>query len=89
MRDHLDLGTMVLITGGLSIGYARVSTGSQNLDQQRATLSATGCMRIFEETASGAKRERPEQTRMLDHLRAGDMIAWRDPRATSSRLPIA
>ncbi|RMJ20800.1 hypothetical protein PHISP_08333, partial [Aspergillus sp. HF37] len=52
------------------IGYARVSTQGQDLDQQRATLTTAGCVRIFEEKMSGAKRDRPELARMLDHLRA-------------------
>ena len=56
------------------IGYARVSTRGQALDQQRAALAAAGCVRIFEEKASGAHRDRPELARMLDHLRAGDVV---------------
>lgn len=78
---------------GLAIGYARVSTGSQNLDQQRADLKAAGCMRLFEEKASGAKRDRPELGRMLDHLRAGDVVTVtrldRLARSTRDLLEIA
>ena len=77
----------------LSIGYARVSTGSQNLDQQRADLKAAGCIRLFEEKASGAKRDRPELGRMLDHLRAGDVVTVtrldRLARSTRDLLEIA
>lgn len=56
------------------IGYARVSTLTQSLDQQRTQLSEQGCIRIFEEKISGAKRDRPELLRMLDHLREGDVL---------------
>lgn len=56
------------------IGYARVSTDYQNLDMQRTALLAAGCQRIFEEKVSGAKRDRLELTRMLEHLRDGDVV---------------
>lgn len=58
----------------LLIGYGRVSTIGQDLAQQRALLTEAGCTRIFEEKASGAKRDRPELARMLDHLRPGDSV---------------
>jgi DNA invertase Pin-like site-specific DNA recombinase len=58
----------------MMIGYARVSTRGQDLDQQRAALGAAGCIRLFEEKVSGAKRDRPELAKMLDHLRAGDVV---------------
>ena len=42
------------------VGYARVSTRDQKPSLQLDALREAGCERIFEETASGAKRERPE-----------------------------
>lgn len=51
------------------IGYARVSADDQNLGNQRSALRDVGCQRIYEEKISGAKRERPELTRLLEHLR--------------------
>ncbi len=79
--------------GRVFIGYARVSTRGQDLDQQRAALSAAGCVRIFEEKASGTKRDRPELARMLDHLRAGDVVTItrldRLARSTGDLLAIA
>jgi len=59
----------------MMIGYARVSTVGQNLDQQRVGLKAAGCKRIYEEKASGANRSRSELTKTLDDLRAGDVVA--------------
>ena len=75
------------------IGYARVSTQGQDLAQQRAVLHETGCTRVFEEKASGAKRDRPELGRLLDHLRAGDVVTVtrldRLARSTRDLLEIA
>ena len=39
------------------IGYARVSSSSQDLDIQNARLVAAGCEVIRSETASGASRD--------------------------------
>lgn len=35
------------------IGYAHVSTDDQNLDLQRDALTCSGCVTIYEVTASG------------------------------------
>ncbi len=81
------------IAPGPLIGYARVSTRGQDLGAQRATLREAGCTRIFEEKISGAKRERPELGRLLDHLRAGDIVTVtrldRLARSTRDLLEIA
>jgi len=61
---------------GQQIGYARVSTQrqGQDLEQRRISLVQAGCRRIFEDKFSGAKRDRPELGRVLDHLRPGDVL---------------
>jgi len=60
------------------IGYARVSTDDQDLSLQRDALNASGCTRIFTDTMSGAKAERPGLSAALDHCRAGDtVVVWR------------
>lgn len=56
------------------IGYARVSTDDQDLTQQRAALQANGCLRIYEKKVSGAKRDRPQLARLIDQLRADDVV---------------
>ena len=75
------------------IGYARVSTDDQDLSHQRATLTAAGCTRIYEEKISGAKRDRPELASMLDHLRETDVVVItrldRLARSTKDLLDIA
>ena len=48
------------------IGYARISTDNQNLDLQRDALTRSGCVTIYEETASGKSTSRIE---LLEHCR--------------------
>jgi DNA invertase Pin-like site-specific DNA recombinase len=75
------------LDASMKIGYARVSTGVQNLDLQLTALDEAGCKRIFQEKISGADRNRPELKRLLDQLRAGDtVIVWKlDRLARSTR----
>jgi len=57
------------------IGYARVSTSSQDLDIQKATLKAAGCEIVRAEIGSGASRDgRTELATVLEFLRAGDEL---------------
>ena len=60
------------------IGYARVSTADQDTALQTDALRTAGCERIFEDTASGAKTDRPGLASALSYLRDGDVLAvWR------------
>jgi DNA invertase Pin-like site-specific DNA recombinase len=56
------------------VGYARVSTGGQTLALPLDALSAAGCGRVYRETASGAKAERPVLEEILGYLRPGDTL---------------
>jgi DNA invertase Pin-like site-specific DNA recombinase len=57
------------------VGYARVSTGHQSLDQQRDALTAAGWERIFTDKLSGVREDRPGLKAMLDYVRPGDTVA--------------
>ena len=55
-------------------GYARVSTADQNLDRQKDMLEKYGSDKIFCEKMSGAKKNRPELTLMLNSLKENDVV---------------
>ena len=57
------------------IGYARVSSASQDLDIQIGKLTNAGCEVIRSETVSGASRDgRGELETVLEFLRRGDEL---------------
>ena len=60
-------------------GYARVSTAGQakngnSLEAQEQTLKAAGAERIFSDSFTGTKTERPQLTRLLDAVQPGDTV---------------
>lgn len=64
----------------MNVGYARVSTGDQNLDLQLDALKSAGCEaeRIFTDRLPGAKDERPGLAEALRYVREGDtLVVWR------------
>jgi len=58
----------------MKYGYARVSTDGQSLDAQVKQLRAAGAEKVFRETASGARTDRAQLRRALDHLDKSDML---------------
>lgn len=61
-----------------NIGYARVSTYEQHLDQQVSALKEAGCIKVYEEKASGTRSDRPELVKALEYIRDGDtLVVWR------------
>jgi DNA invertase Pin-like site-specific DNA recombinase len=62
----------------MRIGYARVSTSEQKLDLQMDALHTAGCERLFSDTVSGAKAERPGLAQALSACRTGDtLVVWK------------
>ncbi|ORV86363.1 recombinase family protein [Mycolicibacterium iranicum] len=60
------------------LGYARVSTAHQTTDMQVQALNAAGAERVWTETMSGGRDDRPELAALLDYARAGDVLmVWR------------
>jgi DNA invertase Pin-like site-specific DNA recombinase len=63
---------------GTQLGYARVSTGHQSLDQQVDALTAAGVdsARVYCDKLSGTstREQRPGLANLLDYAREGDAI---------------
>lgn len=68
------------------IGYARISKGEeQNNALQIQALRQAGVGKIFEESASGGRWDRPMLHKMLNHLRPGDtVVVWKLDRLSRS-----
>ena len=67
-------------------GYARVSKGEdQSTTPQRRLLREAGAEKVYEETMSGGRWDRPQLTRLLDQLRPGDVVmVWKLDRLSRS-----
>jgi DNA invertase Pin-like site-specific DNA recombinase len=71
------------------IGYTRVSTVSQTLDQQNAALQAAGVMKTFSDTTSGARDDRPGLASLMEYVREGDtVVVWKLDRLGRNMLHI-
>ena len=74
----LSAGCETVSGMGHLLGYARVSTTDQHPQLQVDALERAGCYRVFTETASGARTDRPTLTQLLDQLRPGDtLVVWK------------
>lgn len=69
----------------MKLGYARVSTDGQDHALQLDALHAAGCEKVFVETASGSRTDRPELAKLLEMARQGDvLVVWRLDRLARS-----
>jgi DNA invertase Pin-like site-specific DNA recombinase len=63
---------------GTRIGYVRVSTVTQTLNQQQDPLGQAGVSKTFSDTMSGARDDRPGLADMLAYVREGDtVVVWK------------
>ena len=57
------------------LGYARVSTGDQDVAGQRMRLEEAGAIRVFTDVMSGKSMDRPGLIELLGYARKGDTLA--------------
>lgn len=58
----------------MNVGYIRVSTAEQNTVRQEVLMQELSVEQIYIDKASGKNIDRPELTKMLDYVRAGDTV---------------
>jgi len=74
---------------GIRLGYTRVSTVAQTLEQQNAALEAAGVMKTFSDVMSGARDDRPGLAALMEYVRAGDtVVVWKLDRLGRNTLHI-
>jgi len=79
--------TSATVLGVATVGYARVSTDHQLLDQQRDALNAAGCERVFTDQMSGVREDRPGLVALLDYVRDGDVVVSSPSTALAGPCP--
>jgi DNA invertase Pin-like site-specific DNA recombinase len=74
---------------GSRIGYTRISTVAQTLDQQNQALEAAGVTKTFSDIMSGARDDRPGLAALMDYVRDGDtVVVWKLDRLGRNTLHI-
>ena len=74
---------------GTRIGYTRVSTVAQTLDQQNEALTAANVIKTFSDTMSGARDDRPGLAELMAYVREGDtVVVWKLDRLGRNTLHI-
>jgi DNA invertase Pin-like site-specific DNA recombinase len=70
------------------VGYARISTSEQDMALQLDALVKARCAQVFQDTASGAKADRPGLTAALFYARKGDVWSCRSSIASAGHCRI-
>lgn len=87
--SHTTIDTEQREERGTCIGYTRVSTVSQTIDQQNAALTAAGVTRTFSDVMSGAHDDRPGLATLMEYVREGDtVVVWKLDRLGRNTLHI-
>ena len=58
----------------MKVGYARVSSNTQDLALQTQELLKAGCEKVYSESISGKDNNRPELMAMIESLRKNDTV---------------
>jgi DNA invertase Pin-like site-specific DNA recombinase len=78
-----------IVTEGQRIGYMRVSTVTQTLDQQQAALRTAGVAKTFSDIMSGGRDDRPGLAELMAYVREGDtVVVWKLDRLGRNTLHI-
>ena len=74
---------------GTRIGYTRVSSVSQTLDQQNDALTAANVTKTFSDIMSGARDDRAGLAALMEYVRNGDtVVVWKLDRLGRNMLHI-
>lgn len=56
------------------MGYARISTGDQDVASQHMRLEQADAIRVFTDVMSGKSMDRPGLAELLEYARKGDTL---------------
>ncbi|MFK8040392.1 MAG: recombinase family protein [Rickettsiaceae bacterium] len=69
------------------IGYARISSSTQNLDSQIDLLNQAGCAKIFTDKITGTKKVRVGWNDLMSYIRSEDTLVITEFSRMSRSLP--
>ena len=73
----------------MRFGYTRVSAVAQTLHHQHYSLKPAGASKIYSDTMSGARDDRPGLAALMDQLRAGHtVVVWKLDRLGRNMLHV-
>lgn len=85
----MEQSSRASVTAGQRIGYTRISTVTQTLDQQNDALAAAGVSKTFSDIMSGARDDRPGLAALMAYVREGDtVVVWKLDRLGRNTLHI-